>query len=357
MLETLRTKIANANADALLVTQPANVRYLSGFTSPEDARILITPEKVLFITDGRYTVQAQQEVKLETLIIPTSTTPVIDYLANLVNPYKLAVEANHMTLDMATAFKEKSGRDVIPTNNLVTDFRLVKTPQELEYLREAALLTDKAFTYILNVLDAGMTEIEVALELERFLRKQGSEGVAFDIIVASGERSAMPHGRASQKTIQMGELVTLDFGAVQHGYHSDMTRTVGMGDVPDDQQAMYAAVLEAQELALAAIAPKKSGKVIDQIARDSLKKHSVEQHSLDQYFVHSLGHGVGLQIHENPALSQRREDFLEVGNTVTVEPGVYVPGKAGIRIEDLVVVTATGCERLSHSPKTYLSIS
>jgi Xaa-Pro aminopeptidase len=352
MLETLRQKISNANADALLVTQPANVRYLSGFTSPEDARVLVTPEKVLFITDGRYTVQAQQEVKLETLIIPTSTTPVMDYLASLVKPYKLAVEANHMTLDVATAFKEKTGRDVIPTQNLVTDLRLVKTSQEIEYMREAAVLADKAFTYILNVLDVGMTEIEVALELERFLRKQGSEGVAFEIIVASGERSAMPHGRASQKTIHMGELVTMDFGAVVNGYHSDMTRTVGMGDVPDDQQAMYAAVLEAQELALASIAPKKSGKVIDQIARDNLKKHS-----LDEYFVHSLGHGVGLQIHEGPNLTQRREDFLEVGNTVTVEPGVYVPGKAGVRIEDLVVVTSAGCERLSHSPKTYLSIS
>jgi Xaa-Pro aminopeptidase len=357
MIEQLRQKIAKSNTDALLVTQPANVRYLSGFTSPEDARILVTPEKVLFITDGRYTVQAQQEVKnpevtLETLIIPTSTTPVIDYLANLVKPYKLAVEADHMTLNVATALKEKAGRDVIPTHHLVTDLRLVKTPKEIDAMREAAALADKAFTYILNVMDAGMTEIEVALELERFLRKQGSEGIAFDIIVASGERSAMPHGLASQKVIHMGELVTLDFGAVVDGYLSDMTRTIGMGDVPSDQQAMYAAVLETQELALANIAPKKSGKVIDQIARDNLKKYK-----LDEYFVHSLGHGVGLQIHEGPNLTQRKEDFLEAGNTVTVEPGVYVPGKAGVRIEDLVVVTTTGCERLSHSPKTYLSIS
>ncbi len=352
MINLLREKIAEANADALLVTQPANVRYLSGFTTPQDARILVTPEKVLFITDGRYTLQAQQEVRLETLIIPTSTTPITEYLANLVKPYKLAVEANHMTLDVATAIKEKSGRDVIPTYNLVTDLRLIKSPRELEYMREAAALADKAFTYILNILDAGMTEIEVALELERFLRKQGSEGIAFDIIVASGERSSMPHGLASQKTIQMGELVTLDFGAVIHGYHSDMTRTVGIGEVPDDQQALYAAVLETQELALATIGPKKSGKVIDQLARDNFKKHHLEQ-----YFVHSLGHGVGLEIHESPVLSQRREDFLEAGMMVTVEPGVYVPNKAGVRIEDLVVVTATGCERLSHSPKTYLSIS
>ncbi len=352
MIDQLRQKIAKVNADALLVTQPANVRYLSGFTSPEDAIILVTAEKVLFITDGRYTVQAQQEVKLETLIIPTSTTPVIDFLTNLVKPYKLAVEANHMTLDMAAAFKDKTGREVISTNNFVTDLRLIKTPQEIEYMREAAALADKAFTYILNVLDAGMTEIEVALELERFLRKQGSEGIAFNIIVASGERSAMPHGLASQKVIHMGELVTLDFGAVVNGYHSDMTRTVGMGNVPDDQQALYAAVLETQELALANIAPKKSGKAIDQIARDNFKKHGLEG-----YFVHSLGHGVGLQIHEGPALSQRKEDFLEPGMMVTVEPGVYIPGKAGVRIEDLVVVTATGCERLSHSPKTYLSIS
>jgi Xaa-Pro aminopeptidase len=352
MLETLRKSIAAANADALLVTHPANVRYLSGFTSPEDARVLVTPDKVLFITDGRYTVQAQQEVTLETQIIPTSTITVLEYLANLVKPYKLAVEANHMTLAFAGAIKEKSGREVIPTTNLVTDLRLIKTPRELDFMRESAALTDKAFTYILNVLDAGMTEIEVALELERFLRKQGSEGVAFDIIVASGERSAMPHGLASQKVIGMGELVTLDFGAVLHGYHSDMTRTVGMGDVPDDQQALYTAVLETQELALANIAPKKNGKAIDQLARDNFKKHK-----LDEYFVHSLGHGVGLEIHEGPTLSQRKEDILEPGMTVTVEPGVYVPGKAGVRIEDLVVVTAQGCERLSHSPKTYLSIS
>jgi Xaa-Pro aminopeptidase len=352
MLETLRDSIAKTNADALLVTQPANVRYLSGFTSPHDARVLVTPDKVLFITDGRYTVQAQQEVTLETQIIPTSTTTVIDYLAELVKPYKLAVEASHMTLDVAKAIKEKAGREVIPTTNLVTDLRLIKTQRELDHMREAAALADKAFTYILNVLDAGMTEIEVALELERFLRKQGSEGVAFDIIVASGERSAMPHGLASQKTIHMGELVTLDFGAVVHGYHSDMTRTVGMGDVPDDQQALYAATLETQELALAAIGPKKSGKAIDQLARDNFKKHK-----LDEYFVHSLGHGVGLEIHEGPSLSQRKDDTLEAGMMVTVEPGVYVPGKAGVRIEDLVVVTANGCERLSHSPKTYLSIS
>jgi Xaa-Pro aminopeptidase len=350
-LSTLRQKIAEAKADALLVTQPANVRYLSHFSAPKDARVLVTMDKVLFITDGRYTVQAQQEVKLETHITQAGS-PMMEQMAELVKPYKLAVEADHMTLDFATFLKEKLGREVTPTANFIKDMRLIKTPQELDFMRDAAALADKAFTYILNVIDSGMTEIEVALELERFLRKQGSEGVAFDIIVASGERSAMPHGLASQKTLQMGELVTLDFGAVLHGYHSDMTRTVGMGDVPDDQQALYAATLETQELALAAIGPKKSGKVIDQLARDNFKKHGLEE-----YFVHSLGHGVGLEIHEGPTLSQRKEDFLEAGMIVTVEPGVYIPGKAGVRIEDLVVVTANGCERLSHSPKTYLAIN
>jgi Xaa-Pro aminopeptidase len=350
-LDKLRQRIAEANADALLVTHSANVRYLSGFTSPADARILVTLDKVLFITDGRYIAQAKQEVTLETQIIPAATTA-MEYLAELVKPYKLAVEASHMTLEFATLLKEKTGREVLPTKNLVTDLRLIKTPEELGFLRASAALTDKAFSYILNVLDAGMTEVEVALELERFLRKQGSEGVAFEVIVASGERSAMPHGRASQKVMGMGELVTMDFGAVLHGYHSDMTRTVGLGDVPEDQQALYAAVLETQELALAAIAPKKNGKAIDQLARDHFKKYGLEE-----YFVHSLGHGVGLEIHEGPTLSQRKEDILELGMTVTVEPGVYVPGKAGVRIEDLVVVTEHGCERLSHSPKTYLALS
>ncbi|MGL4611114.1 MAG: M24 family metallopeptidase [Trueperaceae bacterium] len=351
MLETLREHIAKADAHALLVTQPANVRYLSKFTTPEDAYVLVTLDKVLFITDGRYTVQAAQEVTLETHITQPGS-PVQTQVAELAKPYKLAVEADAITLAFATHLQETLKREVIPTSNLIKNMRLIKSAQEIEFIRESAALTDKAFNYILNVLDTGMTEIEVALELERFLRKQGSEGVAFDIAVASGERSAMPHGVASQKTIGMGELVALDFGAVLHGYHSDMTRTVGMGEVPDDQQALYAAVLETQELALSQIAPKKSGKAIDQLTRDHFKKRGLEQ-----YVVHSLGHGVGLEIHEGPTLSQRQEDFLDVGMVVTVEPGLYVPGKAGVRIEDLVVVTENGCERLSHSPKTYLSIT
>jgi Xaa-Pro aminopeptidase len=349
LLDQLRQKIAEAKADALLVTQPANVRYLSGFKSPEDGRVLITENKVLLITDGRYIQQAKEESGLETLITtPQENWP--DKVAELAKPYKLAIESDHLSVEYFNHLKEKTTREPIATKGLVNDFRLIKTPHELALIKDAAHISDQAFSYIINFITPGVTEIEVALELERYIRKHGAEN-AFEIIVASGIRSSMPHGRASAKAIQAGELVTLDFGAKLEGYHSDMTRTIGVGDVPDEQQAMYAALLEAQETALKAIAPEKDGKDIDALVRETLKKYK-----LDTYFTHGLGHGVGLDIHEGPKMSPKTSEILKTGMTVTVEPGVYLPGQYGARIEDLTVITAHGCERLSHSTKVFLSV-
>ena len=194
-------------------------------------------------------------------------------------------------------------------------------------LSKKASIADQAFNYIINFITPGITEIEVALEIERYIRKHGAEN-AFDIIVASGVRSSMPHGHASSKAIQEGELVTLDFGAKLEGYHSDMTRTIGVGTVSDEDQRMYAAVLEAQEAALAALAPEKDGKEIDILVRETLKKHQLET-----YFTHGLGHGVGLDIHEGPSMNSRTSVILKAGMTVTVEPGVYVPGKSGCELK------------------------
>ncbi len=349
-LDILRQDLAQAKAEALLITQPANVRYLSGFKSPEDGRILISEDKALLIADGRYIHQAKEESRLETLITSPHETW-IDKVAELAKPYTLAIESDHLTVEYWEHLREKMGRQPIATKALVNNLRLIKTPQELALIREAASIADQAFHYIINFISPGITEIEVALELERYIRKHGAEN-AFEIIVASGVRSSMPHGHASSKAIQEGELVTLDFGAKLEGYHSDMTRTIGVGQISDEDQGMYAAVLEAQEAALAALAPEKDGKAIDALVRETLKKYQ-----LDTYFTHGLGHGVGLEIHEGPRMSPRVSETLKAGMTVTVEPGVYIPGKSGVRIEDLTVITPTGHERLSHATKVFLSIA
>ena len=350
MLDELRKKMTEAGADALLVTTPANVRYLSGFTSPADGRILLTEDAATLITDGRYIAQVNEESRLPTDIV-ASSAGWLERVTELAQPYTLAVEADHLTVKQFEELKGKLEREPVPTTGFVTDFRLFKTPEELGFIREAAGIADEAFTHILGFIRAGLSELEVALELEAFMRRAGAERKAFDITVASGRRSSMPHGTASPKIIQDGELVTLDFGAVVNGYNSDMTRTFGVGKVSERDRRLYDAVLDAQEAALAALGPDKDGKAVDAVARETLKKYDLEAH-----FTHGLGHGVGLEVHEAPSLTFRKSDILKPGMVVTVEPGVYLPGEAGVRIEDLCVITETGYERLSKSPKGFLSL-
>ena len=350
MLDKLRQKMAEAGADALLVTRPANVRYLSGFTSPADGRILITEEGATLISDGRYTAQVAEESRLPTDIVPSSTLWPARVL-ELAKPYKLAFEADHLTYAQVEAFREGLEHDPIPTTGFVSDLRLIKTSKEIDTIRQAAAITDEAFTHILNVIKAGISEVDVALELETFMRRHGAEGKAFDITVASGYRSSMPHGTASPKIITEGELVTLDYGATVDGYHSDMTRTVAVGDISDKERQMYDAVLETEQIALEAVGPEKDGKAIDALARETLKKHGLEE-----YFTHGLGHGVGLEVHEAPSMNFRKSATLKPGMTVTVEPGVYIPGEAGVRIEDLAVVTGDGYECLSQSTKEFVQL-
>jgi Xaa-Pro aminopeptidase len=348
MLDLLRQKIAEAGADALLITQPANVRYLSGFSTPADGRVLISPAKAMLLTDGRYIAQAKAESRLEVDIFMGER---MERVVELAKAYKLAIEADHLTLAQFEELSQKLPHKPIATRDLVSDFRRIKTPQELALIRAAAQMTDAAFGHILGVIKVGMTEVDVALELEAFMRRQGAERKAFDITVASGLRSAMPHGTASPKQLQKGELVTLDYGAVVEGYHSDLTRTIALGEISDKAKAIYEAVLETQQTALAALAPEKDGKAIDALARESLKKYGLEG-----YFSHGLGHGVGLDIHEGPRLSFTKSDTLKPNMVVTVEPGVYIPGELGVRIEDLAVITDAGYELLSKSDKQLIEI-
>ncbi len=346
-LERLRNSIREAGADALLVTAPANVRFLSGFGTPEDASVLVTAEEAILFTDARYTAQAQEQSSLPFEIVASAN----DAVAARVEGRKLAVEGDAMTLSQYRTLARRLGNDPVVADGVFAPLRLVKTPAEVEKLREAARVTDLAYEAALQVMKPGVTEVEVALELERAMRLNGAEGSAFDIIVASGVRGAMPHGVASQKRLAAGELVTLDFGAVVDGYHADMTRTVAIGEVGAEERRLFDAVLEAQKAALAAVGPGKTGREVDQVARDILAGHG-----LADAFSHSLGHGTGLVIHEGPRLSQKSDDVLEPGMVVTVEPGVYFPGFTGLRIEDLAVVTESGHEVLSKSPKEFRAL-
>ena len=347
-IDRLRERFNELEVDALLVTQPANVRYLSGFSAPDDARVLIAEDFAVLITDGRYIAQAAEESRLSVEIAEQNW---LEDVVKRIGERRVALESEHVTHALFGKLEEKLAREPVSSEGLVRELRLYKTPQEIETLREAARLTDEAYSHILNFIGAGQQELEVALELERFMRRSGAEAKSFDIIVASGVRSAMPHGVASAKTIEQGDLVTLDFGARFDGYHADMTRAVAIGEIDGELRAMFDTVLDAQETALHALAPGKDGRDIDALAREVLSKKDLEEH-----FPHGLGHGVGLEIHEGPRLSKRISQTLEPGMSVTVEPGVYIPGKGGVRIEDLAVITESGFDRLSKSDKSFVQV-
>jgi Xaa-Pro aminopeptidase len=345
-LASLRAALAALGADALLVTTPANVRYLSNFSTPKDGRVLVTPDQAFLVTDDRYAVQAEEESWLAVDL----TRDWLPWVAERVEGRNLAVEAEHLTLAQFETLRDALGTPPVASRGLLARNRLVKDEGELASLREAARITDLAYAQILDgVLRAGVRELDVALALETAMRQAGAEAASFEIIVASGPRSAMPHGVASSRVIEAGDLVTLDFGARVDGYHADMTRAVAIGGISPRLRELFDAVLAAQEASVAAIRPGLPCAEADAIARRSLASAG-----LYTYFAHSLGHGVGLDIHEGPSLSPRSETVLEPGMLVTIEPGVYVPGFGGVRIEDLLVVTEEGAEVLSRSPKGYL---
>jgi Xaa-Pro aminopeptidase len=349
-LAALRARATELGGDAVLLSAPADVRWASGFTSPDDGKVVVTRDAAVLITDGRYTVQAAQESALEVRMIAGRTW--LDVATDVLAGSTPVVQADHLTWHAARTLTGARPAPPIAAVDLTRPLRIVKTAREQARLREAARLTDAAFAHVLEgALRPGVREVDVALALERFVREQGGDRMAFDAIVAGGPRSAMPHGVASARVLQRGDLVTLDFGAVVDGYHADMTRAVALGPVAQPLRSWFDAVLEAQEAAIAALRPGLSGVDADAVARERLAAAG-----LADRFVHSLGHGTGLEIHEGPSLSVRSKDVLEPGMIVTIEPGVYDPDVGGLRIEDLVLITESGYEVLSHAPKGYLEL-
>ncbi len=327
-----------------LVTDHKNVRYLSGFTGTS-GYVLLNQREAYFLTDFRYAEQAKRQCPhLEIVIYKPH---VFDSVVELTKGAKtLLVEAGNITLENYQKLQEKLKTAVIGTKDLVEKLRMVKDQKEIALIEEAARITDEAFLEVCDFIKPGVREKDIARELEFAMKRKGASQVAFDFIVASGERGALPHGVASDKIIKAGEFVTLDIGAVYEGYHSDMTRTVAVEQADDFLKEIYEIVLNSQEQALKAVKAGKSGFEIDKIARDIITDSGYGEN-----FGHGLGHGVGLDIHEQPRVSPQADTILEENMIITIEPGIYLPQKGGVRIEDLVVVEAEGARRLSLSLK------
>ena len=335
---------------AVLFTDLRNIRYLCGFSGSEGV-LLISEENAWFLCDSRYTAQAAEEVH-DTEI--RECGPVrIDTVAALVLEYgldRIGFEAAHTTVSAFRKMAEKlDGVELVELGPTLDEIRICKDREEIEQLTSVATLASLALTTVLADIKPGVREVDIALALELEMRRRGADGTAFDFIVASGVRGAMPHGRATDKIIQSGELVTIDFGALKNGYHSDETVTVACGKPELRAQDIHAIVRAAHDNAIRAIRPGISCKDLDEVARSYIRDSGY-----GDYFGHGLGHGLGLEVHEMPTLSLRSTTVLEEGMVITVEPGIYIPGFGGVRIEDTVVVTADGCSVLTSADKQLL---
>lgn len=345
-IERLRSAFGEAGIDGILLTNEHSRRYMANFTGTAGV-VLISKDRAQFITDFRYVEQAsKQAVGYE---IVQHAGLIIDEVAKQVKELgiqKLGFEQDPLTYSSYSAHKEAIDAEFIPTSGLVEKLRLIKTDSEIKILKEAAQIADAAFEHILSFIRPGVSEIEVSNELEFFMRKQGATSSSFDIIVASGLRSALPHGVASEKVIETGDFVTLDFGAYYKGYCSDITRTIAVGEPSDKLKEIYNIVLEAQLRGVNGIKAGLTGREADALTRDY-----ITEKGYGEYFGHSTGHGIGLEIHEAPGLAFRSDTVLEPGMAVTVEPGIYIPGIGGVRIEDDIIVTSEGNEVITKSPK------
>lgn len=354
-LQRVRAALIENRLDALLVTHLPNVRYLCGFTGTA-AVLAISQRQCVFFTDGRYTEQAHDEVQEAKVHISkgkSAQASAAEWLGRQATMRRFVIEAEHMTVAERNVLARSLPRkaklvDALP---LVARLRMIKDAEEIARIRAACHLGVELFTGVLKVLRSGMQESELAGWLEFAARKSGADQMAFPTIVAGGPRSALPHGRASAAQIPARGFVVFDFGVILAGYCSDMTRTVHVGAPQSDARGVYESVREAQQAAVDRVKPGVSVGEVDRSARKVLATNK-----LDRFFTHSTGHGLGLEVHEASRVAARQNDILEPGMVITIEPGVYLPGKYGVRIEDTVVVTETGCEVLTPCSKQLISV-
>jgi len=353
----LREHLASTRFDALLISHLPNIRYLCGFTGSAGL-LLVEDAGSVFFTDVRYDTQAHEEINSAKVVIARKAAlpALAEFLAKRRKRgrgWSLAIEAEHFTVGEKKRLAKllPAGASLKDAPPIVERFRMVKDEDEIGRIREAVNLGARLFDRAVDVLRPGVKEVEVAAEMELAARRAGAEEMSFPTIIASGVRSALPHGRASNQPIPAGAFVVCDFGVILSGYCSDQTRTVWVGNVSDDARQAYEAVREAQQAAIDAVRPGIPVGEVDAAARKVLRKDG-----LGRYFTHSTGHGVGLEIHESPRVADGQPELLQPGMVITIEPGVYFPGKWGVRIEDMVVVTAGGHEVLTPTSKEFLAV-
>ncbi len=337
-------KLLRDKADALLVTNRVNIAYLSGFSG--EGQLLITPGRKILLTDFRFKEQAAQEAKSCQIRQAENFQPPEQNIASLVKKLrlkKLGFESRFMSYNFFHRLTRALWPvKLVPTVDVVEQLRAGKSRQEIKLLKRAACLAVQSFAFAQKLIKPGRREAEVARELEYFMRKQGAQSCAFDPIVASGKRSSLPHAPVSGRRIKENDAVLLDLGCRVSGYNSDLTRMVFLGKMDSKIQRVYRVVLQAQQLAIKAV---RAGVKIGQI--DKIARQYITKEGLGAFFGHALGHGIGREIHEYPSISPENRAILKAGMVFTVEPGVYIPGKAGVRVEDMVLVTRTGCEVLT----------
>jgi Xaa-Pro aminopeptidase len=352
-IRKLREILQDENLDVFLVTSLPHVRYLSGY-SGTNGMILISSHSFIFLTDFRYQEQAKEQVKDLKVIIAQrdllSTVPDLPLLKS--KRIKMGYESEHLSCKTYQRLKTLLPDCIlVPLEKTVESLTVKKDQSEIEKIKKAAEITDLVFSEILSIIKSGVRELDLAAEIEYRMKGFGSSSPYYETIVASGKRAALPHGRASDKKIQKGDFVTMDFGAVMDGYTADLTRTIMVGKANKRQREVYNIVLRAQQYATSKVRPRIKACDLDKTARDIIKKAGYAK-----YFGHGLGHGIGLLIHDNPAINTTNQQLLEPGMVITVEPGIYIPNWGGVRIEDDALVTQRGCEILTTSERNLIEL-
>lgn len=355
-VEKLRDYFEKLNVDGLMVTEPFNRRYVSGFTGSNGV-ILISKNEAKLITDYRYTEQAKLQTSGFEIVLHAGHTGhkgrIFEEVASQVRSMgikRLGFEQNHLNVGLYQKIEQLlQGVELIPTSSLIEDMRLIKTEEEIRLLKTSAEITNAAFDYVLDYVKPGVTEMEICNHLELFIRKEGALTSTFMPIVASGYRSALPHGRASNKVIEKGDFVTIDFGCNYHGYWSDISRTVAIGEPVAELKKVYDVVHEAFQQCLNNLRPGLTDQEVDSFMREPIKRNGYNDLSGT-----GTGHGIGLEVHELPLFSVLKDKILQSNMVITIEPGIYIPNLGGARIEDVILITETGCEVLTPSSKELL---
>ena len=347
--QKIAEKLASYGLDAMMITSEPNRLYAAQFHSTAGVA-LVTWEKSWFFTDSRYMEAARKQIDGAELRLNTTDVTLNDLTNQVIQAQgiqKLGFEDQYATVAEYNVWKEKLAcRDLVPASGLLSELRMVKDEEEIGHIRDAQAITDKSFSEMLDVIKAGMTERQVAAELEYRLKKNGADGLAFATIAVAGPNSSMPHGVPGTRPVQAGDFLTMDFGCMVNGYCSDMTRTVAVGQPTEEMELVYNTVLRAQLAGIAATRAGVPGKEIDGAARKV-----IEDAGYGEYFGHGYGHSLGIEIHETPNANSRNDKPLPEGACVSAEPGIYLPGRFGVRIEDVTVLTAEGCEDITNSPK------